>query len=138
MVKKPKRGIKCCPSLKKPKQKYAGVHLIAEFWGAKDIESPKKLEELLILSAKKANAKPLEVKTFKFSPQGISGMVLLAESHISLHSWPEMGYIAIDIFTCGSKAKPKEALKYLKKVLKPQKVKIIEIKRGEISEGKLS
>jgi S-adenosylmethionine decarboxylase len=126
---KTKRSIKW---VKGKNQKYAGIHLLAEFWGGKIIENPKKIEKILITATKKSGNTPLEVTIHKFSPQGITGVVLLAESHIALHSWSEFNYLAIDIFTCGDKAKPEKALEYLKKKFKPKKVQIKEIKRGVI------
>jgi S-adenosylmethionine decarboxylase proenzyme len=116
--------------VKEKNRKYAGIHLIAEFWGGKIIEDQKKIGKVLISAAKKANNIPLEVTIHKFQPQGITGVVLLAESHIALHSWSEFNYLAIDIFTCGEKAMPYKALEYLKKVFKPKKVQVKEIKRG--------
>jgi S-adenosylmethionine decarboxylase len=117
---------------KEKNQKYAGIHLLAEFWGGKVIEDSKEIERILIGATKKAKNIPLKVAIHKFSPQGMTGVVLLAESHIALHSWPEFNYLAIDIFTCGNKAKPRRALNYLKKVFKPKKVEVKEIKRGII------
>lgn len=108
------------------------MHIIADFWFAKKIESPETLEKFLIEAAKKAGNTPLKFSFHKFNPHGITGVLLLAESHIAWHSWPEIDYVAIDIFTCGKKAKPSRALEYLKKVFKPEKVKIKKIKRGEI------
>lgn len=116
----------------KKNQEYAGIHLIAEFWHGKDIKSPKELKRILVTAAKKAKNIPLKTSIHKFSPQGITGVILLAESHIALHNWPEINYLAIDIFTCGCKAIPHKALEYLKKELKPEKVEIKEIKRGKI------
>ena len=98
----------------------------------KIIENSKEIEKILITAAKKSGNTPLEVTIHKFSPQGITGVVLLAESHIALHSWSEFNYLAIDIFTCGDKAKPEKALEYLKKKFKPKKVVIQKITRGII------
>lgn len=109
----------------------AGIHLIAEFWDGKVIEDKKELENILVQAAKEANSTVLEVKIHKFAPQGIAGVVLLAESHISFHSWPERGYAAIDIFTCGRKTNPSKALEYLKTKFQPKKVNAKEFKRGE-------
>ena len=105
--------------------------MIAEFWNGKVIENEKELKEILIKAVKKANCIPLKTVIHKFKPQGITGVVLLAESHIALHSWPEYDYIAIDIFTCGDRALPEKALDYLNAVLKPQKVEIQKIDRGQ-------
>ena len=119
----------------KPNNKisYAGVHLIAEFWGGKIIENSKKIERILALAVKEAKNTPLKIVTYKFSPRGITGVVLLAESHLAIHTWPEIDYVAIDIFTCGEKAVPERALKCLEKVFKPKKVIIKRIKRGKVS-----
>jgi len=104
--------------------------LLAEFWHGKNIESAKELKRILIAAAKKAKTTPLKISIHKFSPQGMTGVVLLAESHIAFHSWPELNYLALDIFTCGNKAMPRKAMEYLKKELRPMKVEIKEIKRG--------
>jgi S-adenosylmethionine decarboxylase len=117
---------------KSKKQKSLGMHLIADFWFGKKVEDPKKLEKILIEAAIKAGSTPLKTSIHKFNPQGITGVLLLAESHISWHSWPEFNYLAIDIFTCGKKAMPQRALKYLKKVLRPKKVEVLMIERGKI------
>jgi len=130
MVKKTKRSIQWVKQTKK--QKYAGIHLIAEFWNGKIIEKPKEVGKILVRAAKEAKSVPLEVTIHKFSPQGITGVVLLAESHIAFHAWPEINYLAIDIFTCGNRAMPYKALEYLKKEFKPKKIIIKEIKRGKL------
>ncbi|MBI2644511.1 MAG: adenosylmethionine decarboxylase [Candidatus Wildermuthbacteria bacterium] len=111
--------------------RYAGVHLIADFWHGKIIEDEKQFETLLWQAAKKARSHPLQIALHKFSPQGITGVLLLSESHIAIHTWPEIGYTAVDIFTCGKKSFPSRALKFLRKVLQPHEVMIREIRRGE-------
>lgn len=119
-------------TLQKKGQKYTGIHLIAEFWHGKIIEEPKKLERILVTAAKKAKNIPLKVAIHKFQPKGITGVVLLVESHLALHSWPEINYLAVDIFTCGEKTMPYQTLEYLKKEFQPKRVEIKEIKRGKI------
>ncbi len=114
------------------KKKYIGIHLIADFWYGKNIEDPKRLKRILIEAAKEASSIPLKVTCHKFQPQGLTGFVLLAESHIALHSWPEFHYTAIDIYTCGDKSKPVKALEYLKKELNPKKVEFKKIRRGRV------
>ena len=131
MTNKTKRSIRWVVKSNQTKLKYAGLHLLAEFWYGKIIEDPTEIKKILIGAAKAAENIPLEVSIHKFSPQGITGVVLLAESHIALHSWSEFNYLAIDVFTCGDKATPHKALKYLKKVFKPKKVEVKEIKRGK-------
>jgi len=135
MTNKTKRSIQWVKQTKK--LKYAGIHLLAEFWYGKIIEDPKEIKRILIEAVKKANNTPLKVTIHKFQPQGITGIVLLAESHIAIHTWPENNYVAIDIYTCGDKASPKKALEYLKKEFQPKKVEIKEIKRGKFNARKL-
>lgn len=111
---------------------YAGRHLIAEFWGGKEISSTKEIRKILMAATKKSGATLLSLQVHKFAPHGISGVAMLSESHISLHSWPELNYVAIDIFTCGTKVKPEKAISVLKKYYKPKKFVIKELKRGNI------
>jgi len=135
-----------CPDLqrsihwieKSKKERYAGLHLLAEFWRGKQIEDPKKIETILVEAAKKANASPLEVSVHKFDPQGITGFVVLKESHISIHTWPEEHYIAVDVFTCGDKSLPHAAIEHLEKEFAPQKIEIQETKRGKVPTGEAS
>jgi S-adenosylmethionine decarboxylase len=129
-MKKTKRSLWAKEKLKK--QKSLGIHLVADFWFGKKIENPKELEKILIETAKKSGNIPLEFSYHKFNPQGLTGVLLLAESHITFHSWPEYDYLGIDIFSCGRNAKPEKGLKYLKKVLKPKRVEISIIKRGKL------
>lgn len=112
--------------------KYAGIHVIAEFWHSRIIEDTKEIEGILVNAAKKAKCNALSVASHKFSPAGITAFVLLSESHLSIHSWPELNYLAIDIFTCGRKTMPYQALEYLKDIYQPKKIEISEIKRGRI------
>ncbi len=107
------------------------VHLIADLESPRFIEDAKKLKKILWEAAEVANNIPLKTSIHKFPLQGITGVVLLAESHIAIHTWPEHGFIAVDIFTCGKQTKPYSALKYLKKVFRPKKTKVLFIKRGK-------
>ncbi|MBZ9578627.1 adenosylmethionine decarboxylase [Patescibacteria group bacterium] len=132
MVQKTKRSKKWILT-KETNLNYAGIHLIAEFWNGKIIENPKEIKNILVEAVKKSENTPLGVTIHKFSPQGITGVVLLAESHIALHTWPEINYVAIDIFTCGKRALPSKALEYLKKKFQPKKIQVQEIKRGLVS-----
>jgi len=109
--------------------KRAGIHLICEFWQIQWINSTKKILKVLKESAEASNSTVVGKTFYKFKPYGFSAAVLLAESHISLHYWPEHDYLAIDIFTCG-KTNPYKALKVLKKNFKPKNIQIVEIKRG--------
>jgi len=128
MLKKTKRSIQWVKENKT--KKYSGIHLIAEFWNGEIVEDVSRMKKILVAAVKKANNTPLEIIIHKFQPQGMTGIVLLAESHIAIHTWPEFNYIALDIYTCGDKGNPMKSLEYLKKEFKPKKVKIKKIKRG--------
>ena len=127
-MKKTKRSL--WAKVKSKKRKSLGIHLIADLWGGKIIENPKELEEIFVEAAKKSGNVPLKFSYHKFNPHGLTGVLLLAESHISFHSWPEFKYLALDIFSCGKNAQPEKALKYLKNIFKPKKTKIFLFERG--------
>lgn len=110
----------------------AGAHLLADMHGicADNLRDVASLEDLLRLSAQAAGAQILFSHFHSFgSGQGITGVVLLAESHISIHTWPEFGFAAADIFMCGQ-AKPQRALEIIKMALQPTSCTIQNIKRG--------
>lgn len=107
-----------------------GVHLLADFWGGRVIESQKTIEKILISAAQKSGSTALRTTIYKFKPQGLTGVVLLKESHISIHCWPEFKYVGVDIFTCGTKSNPEKALEYLKSVFEPKEIQVTEVNRG--------
>ena len=76
----------------------------------------------LLHAADASHSKVLKVETEKFVPQGVTGFALLAESHISIHTWPEKGVAMCDIFTCGDSCQPQKAVEYLSKWLDSKKV----------------
>ncbi len=119
---KKSQEVKCTASL--------GVHLTADFFSPKFIEDPKIIRRLLYDAAVAANNTPLKTALYKFPVQGITGVILLAESHIAIHTWPEHDYMAVDIFTCGKNTKPVKALEFLRQVFCPKEVKIRHIRRG--------
>lgn len=93
------------------------------------------LRSLLVEAAKKANATVLNVAFHHFTPQGVSGVVVISESHLSIHTWPEYGYAALDFYTCGD-IDPKVACEYVAEHLNAQYVQTTEVSRGEEHEGK--
>lgn len=109
-----------------------GTHLLAELRDCnKDvIRDLDKVRDALVTAANKARATVVEVTFHEFSPFGISGMVIIAESHLSIHTWPEYGYAAVDIFTCGDLIKPDEAAAYLVDCFESKDPSMMEIKRG--------
>jgi len=109
----------------------AGRHYIVDFWGAQFLNDAHKLELGLTQAAKVAGAVLLHIHLHKFSQGGgVTGVALLAESHISVHTWPERDYAAFDIFMCGN-AQPEKAMEYLKEAFMPEKAEIKEILRGK-------
>ncbi len=107
-----------------------GSHIIADFWGGRTIEDADEVERILVNATHVANARILETIKHKFTPEGITAIVMLAESHISIHTWPEYDYIAIDVFTCGKSMKPMAAIKYLKEQFKPKRTELTRVARG--------
>ncbi|MGV3279106.1 adenosylmethionine decarboxylase [Rickettsiales bacterium LUAb2] len=108
---------------------FAGTHILIDLWGATNLNSPKDIEDMLIEAAKAAGATVLYSYMHPFEPHGVSGVVVLAESHISIHTWPERNYAALDVFMCGN-ADPYLTLPFLKDFFKPGNVQIAENKRG--------
>ena len=110
--------------------KYAAIHIIIDFWDCINLKSVNKAKEALISAVKATGATILSVKIHRFAGGGISGVVVLSESHLSLHTWPEYKYAALDIFTCGKSVKPRKAIPVLKKYFKPKRTELMEKKRG--------
>ena len=88
------------------------------------------LKGTMLAAAKESGATVLGESFHPFHPQGISGVVIIAESHLSIHTWPEYGYAAIDIFTCGDTVQPEKAAKVLIEKLSAKNHSMIEIQRG--------
>jgi S-adenosylmethionine decarboxylase len=110
--------------------KYAGTHLILELWNGKNLSSLPKIEKILKDAVSACKATLLKIDLHKFSPYGgISGIAIIQESHISIHTWPEFKYAALDIFVCG-KVNPYDTIPVIKKGFKPEKLQITELKRG--------
>ncbi len=109
-----------------------GLHIIAEFYGVdpKLLDDEKFLRRTLIEAAKYAGARVIGETFHKFSPHGVTGVVAIAESHISIHTRPEFGYAAIDAFSCYS-VHPRKIMEYLVKKLKPKRVVEVVMPRGE-------
>lgn len=108
---------------------FAGTHLLIDLWGATNLNSPEEIEQTLRQCAIESGATILHSHMHHFEPHGVSGVVVLAESHISIHTWPERGYAALDVFMCGE-ANPYKAIDILKAYFKPSSVQVSESKRG--------
>jgi len=92
------------------------------------------VREIMLLAAEKSGATVLKHFLHKFSPQGVTGVVIIAESHLAVHTWPEFGYAAVDIFTCGTKVDPLVAYRFIKESFQSAESSFREISRGETEE----
>jgi S-adenosylmethionine decarboxylase len=113
--------------------KFAGTHLLVDLWGARNLTDPELIDRACRDAALAANATVLHSHFHHFSPNGgVSGVVVLAESHISIHTWPERDFAAVDIFMCGG-CDPYRSIPVLKAAFAPQSIHLGEQRRGLIS-----
>lgn len=109
-----------------------GTHLLVDLCGCDSalLDSVDAVCEALMTAAEKAHVTVLDKSFHKFSPQGVTGVVVLAESHISVHTWPEEQFAAVDVFTCGDEAMPQLAVSHMIQAFTPEKYRVNEIRRG--------
>ena len=88
------------------------------------------LREVVTNTARQIGATVIKDSFYQFTPQGVSGVIIIAESHISIHTWPEYKFAAVDVFTCGDVIDPKNAIKPLVEKLKATSSSYVEMKRG--------
>lgn len=122
--------------MSKAKHSSIGHHYIVEASGcnSKIIRSVEKVQQILVKAAEISGAKVWAISFSKFPPHGVSGVVVISESHISTHTWPEVRYVALDIYTCGNTVMPEKAVIYAVGAFGAQTSHITEITRG-IDEG---
>ncbi len=101
------------------------------------LKSLEKVRSIMVSAAKDAKATIVDVSFHEFNPFGISGVVVIAESHLTIHTWPEYDYAAVDIFTCGDIIKPEVAASFLIKEFGCKNPSIVEMKRGILSHENL-
>ena len=107
-----------------------GWHLLLDMYGARHLNDATALEAAMRLAVDAAGAQVISAKLHGFPGGGVTGVLLLAESHISVHTWPELGYAALDIFMCGS-ADIEAAARSLELSLAPQHCRITRMPRGQ-------
>jgi S-adenosylmethionine decarboxylase proenzyme len=109
-----------------------GRHLLLELKGCDKevLNDTGFLREVLLAAAGESGATVLGESFHHFNPQGVSGVVIIAESHLCIHTWPEYGYAAADIFTCGNSVRPEKAAEVLVRKLGSKDHSIIEMRRG--------
>jgi len=121
--------------------KALGRHIVCEFSGCdpmllSDVDG---IHKMMVTAAKAARATIMESAFHRFEPQGVSGTVILAESHLSIHTWPEKGYAAMDFYTCGDHTDPWLACEHAAQALEAKSVLTTEFKRGiEKSDGEFT
>jgi S-adenosylmethionine decarboxylase len=113
-----------------------GRHILAEIYGCDErvLNNRELIEEIMVEAALEAGAEVREVAFHKFSPQGVSGVVVISESHLTIHTWPELRYAAVDVFTCGDKVDPWDACNYLTAKFNAGHMTATEVKRGIFEE----
>ncbi len=112
--------------------KFAGMHLLIDLWGATNLDDPAHIDVALRDAALIAGATILHSHFHHFTPNGgVSGVVVLAESHITIHTWPERNFAAVDIFMCGA-CDPHLSIPILKTAFAPERIDIDEQRRGRV------
>lgn len=109
-----------------------GRHVIAELWdcNVEKLNNLKLIERVMVEAALEAGAEIREVAFHKFAPMGVSGVVIISESHLTIHSFPEHGYASIDVYTCGDIIDPNVAAQFITQKLEATKYEAIEVSRG--------
>ncbi len=111
-----------------------GKHLLVELNNCdhKILNDINFIKEVMLAAANASGATVLGESFHQFSPQGVSGVLIIAESHLTIHTWPEHGYAGADIFTCGTRVQPEKAAEVIIARMKPETHFIIQMYRGMI------
>ncbi len=114
---------------------FAGSHLILDLWEARRLDDLEHMEQVMREAVKVAGATLLHIHLHHFTPSGgISGVAVLAESHISVHTWPERNFAALDVFMCGD-ARPEMTIPVFKRAFHPGRMEIKDLMRGVVREA---
>lgn len=112
--------------------KTSSLHLLAEYWECNrtHLDDIPFLDQALRAAAEAAGVEVLTASFHHFHPQGVSGVLMIAESHLSIHTWPEAGYAAVDLYTCGN-GNPEAAHEVLQRALESQRHDRVLLRRGD-------
>ena len=110
--------------------KAIGRHIILEMWGCENLNSEETAERALREMVVALDVNLLDLRVYPFSPIGVTGVAIVSESHIMIHTWPEHGYAAVDVFTCGEQRSPEAAIPVIKEYFAPQRIQVMEMNRG--------
>ena len=115
-----------------------GKHVIVELYDCDPeiINNQELVEKIMIDAVGISGATLVKTVFHKFSPHGITGVAVVAESHFAIHTWPEYGYCALDIFTCGELIDNHRAIEYFKNKLIAKNFSVVEMERGVLNLGK--
>jgi S-adenosylmethionine decarboxylase proenzyme len=116
--------------------KTLGNHILVEMYGCNrdTLNDAKTIESEMVKAAELINARVVNSSAHNFSPQGVSAVVIIAESHLTMHTWPEYGYAAVDLFICTGTLEPMIAFEHLKNALQATHTSTIELKRGQLND----
>ncbi len=112
--------------------KAIGRHIILEMWGCRNLDSVDVAERALREMVDALDVTLLDLRVYPFSPVGVTGMAIVSESHLVIHTWPEHGYAAVDVFTCGAPRDPEAAVNVLRRLFAPERIGVMEINRGQL------
>lgn len=112
-----------------------GRHLLVEFYNCdpKILTDVGAIEDIFVGAAKKAGAHIVDVVFHTFNPHGVSGVVVIQESHLAIHTWPEHAFASVDIYTCGNSVNPWVCYNHINKMLKAKSATAMEMKRGVLN-----
>ena len=118
---------------------YLGRHILAEFFECDPnvLNNPELVEKYMLQEALECGATVVNKCFHLFAPHGVSGVVIISESHLAIHTWPEYGYAAVDLFTCGEQCDPKISYEFLKEKFNSKDAKYSQLNRGLMSPNTL-
>ena len=118
---------------------YLGRHVLAEFFECDPnvLNNPQLVEKYMTEAALECGATIVQKCFHLFAPHGVSGVVIISESHLAIHTWPELGYAAVDLFTCGDACDPKVAYEFLKKAFRANDADYKQLNRGILDDKNL-
>jgi S-adenosylmethionine decarboxylase len=114
--------------------KGVGTHLVLELWGCTNLNDVEVVERALRDIVTATNVNLLDLRVYPFEPIGVTGVAIVSESHIMIHTWPEHGYAAVDIFTCGEERDLEGALDVIRREFTPERIQMMHIVRGIVVE----
>ena len=114
-----------------------GRHVLLELYDcdAEAIKNVEKVRDEMVEAAQRARATIVTVTFHEFNPYGVSGVVVISTSHLSIHTWPEYRYAAVDIFSCGDVVQPQAAIDHLVQAFTAERISVVEMQRGMLIEA---